>query len=129
VKVESFHGERLQVPKLDGFDAALDFQPDWLSLPSTTQPPRLWKLLTKLRRARLHPTLTNRVISYPETVASMLARPLVDYPRIPCVVPSWDNNARRRNGDATILHGSTPALYGHWLRSVLADRHTLIRLP
>jgi lipopolysaccharide biosynthesis protein len=130
VKVESFPTERQRRPELDGFDAALNFQPGWESLPSQLQPPRRWNLLNKLGLARRpHPFRTNRVFSYPEVVAAMLARPPVDYPRFPCVVPSWDNTARRRNGGATILHGSTPEAYGHWLRSVLADRPTLNRLP
>jgi lipopolysaccharide biosynthesis protein len=129
VKVESFPTERQRRPELDGFDAALDFQPDWGSLPSPRQPPRRWKLLNKLGLASPHPFRSNRVFSYPELVAAMLARPPVDYPRFPCVVPSWDNTARRRNGGATILHGSTPEAYGHWLRCVLADHPTLKRLP
>jgi lipopolysaccharide biosynthesis protein len=38
VKVESFPTDRQRRPELDGFDAALDFQPDWGSLPSPRQP-------------------------------------------------------------------------------------------
>jgi lipopolysaccharide biosynthesis protein len=129
VKVESFPTERQRRPELDGYDAALDFQPDWGSLPSPWQPSRRWELLNKIGLAQHHPFLNNRVFSYPEVVAAMLARPPVDYPRFPCVVPSWDNTARRRNGGATILHGSTPEAYGKWLRSVLADRNTFNRLP
>ena len=129
MKVESFHTERQRRPEFDGFDAALDFQPDWGSLPSPRQPSRRWAWLNKLGLARPHPFATNRVYSYPEVVDAMLARSPVGYLRIPCVLPSWDNTARRRNGGATILHGSTPEAYGHWLRSVLADRLTLNRLP
>src|SRR5262249_14500087 len=36
----------------------------------------------------------------------------------PCVMPSWDNAARRSSG-ATILHGATPQLYQKWLTRVL----------
>lgn len=129
VKVESFTTERNRHPELDGFDAALDFQPDWGSLPPPLQPPFRWKLLNKLGLARPHAFRTNRVFSYPDVVASMLARPPVPYPRFPCVTPAWDNSARRRHGGATIIHGSTPDAYGHWLRSVLTDRPTLNRLP
>jgi hypothetical protein len=129
VKVESFPTERNRHPELDGFDAALDFQPDWGSLPPPLQPPLRWKLLNKLGLVRPHPFRTNRVFSYPDVVAAMLARPPVPYPRFPCVTPSWDNTARRRHGGATILHGSTPSAYGHWLRSVLADQQTLDKLP
>jgi len=129
VKVESFPTERQRLPELDGFDAALDFQPDWGSLPTKMQPHWYWRLFNKLGLSPPHPYHTNNVLQYNEVVAAMLARPTVDYPRIPCLVPSWDNTARRRNNGATILHNSTPEAYGHWLRSVMNDRHTLNRLP
>jgi hypothetical protein len=129
VKVESFPTERNRHPELDGFDAALDFQPDWGSLPPPLQPPLRWKLLNKLGLVRPHPFRTNRVFSYPDVVAAMLARPPVPYPRFPCVTPSWDNTARRRHGGATILHGSTPSAYGYWLRTVLDDQQSLNQVP
>jgi len=129
VKVESFPTERQRRPELDGFDASLDFQPDWGSLPHPRHPPRRWYLLKRIGLARPHPFQAENVFTYSEVVASMLARPPVDYPRIPCVVPSWDNTARRRNGGATILHGSSPESYGYWLRTVLSDRSMLSRLP
>lgn len=43
---------------------------------------------------------------------------------IPCVMPSWDNSARRARG-ATIIQNDDPALYGAWLEHALrrvADR-------
>ena len=78
MKVESFPTERQRRPEIDGFDAALNFQPDWGSLPSPRQPPRHWKLLNRPGLARPHPFRTNRVFSYPDVVAAMLARPPVD---------------------------------------------------
>lgn len=36
----------------------------------------------------------------------------------PCVTPMWDNYVRRRNGNAEIFLGSTPALYKEWLQTV-----------
>jgi ADP-heptose:LPS heptosyltransferase/SAM-dependent methyltransferase len=33
-----------------------------------------------------------------------------------CVVPSWDNTARRANYGAFVLHNSTPTAYESWLR-------------
>jgi lipopolysaccharide biosynthesis protein len=129
VKVESFPSERNRHPELDGFDAALDFQPDWGSLPLPMQPPFRWKFLSKLGLAPPHPFRTNSVFSYTAVVAAMLARARAPYPRFPCVTPAWDNTARRRHGGATILHGSTPAAYGNWLRSVLSDQQTLAELP
>ena len=98
-------------------------------MPPPLQPPLRWKLLNKLGLARTHPFRTNRVLFYPDVVADILARAPVPYARFPCVTPAWDNTARRRQGGATILHGSTPAAYGHWLRSVLSDQQTLDKLP
>ena len=36
----------------------------------------------------------------------------------PAVMPMWDNTARR-NQNATVFHGSTPALYQKWLTDVI----------
>ena len=129
VKAESIPNERSKHPSLDGFDAALDFQPDWGALPIRKQPSRSWRLLNKLAPASQHPFQANDVRSYPEFVDSMLSRPPVEYPRIPCVIPSWDNSARRRNGGAFILDRSTPDEYERWLQWVLCDQRTLNLLP
>lgn len=71
VKVESFPTERQRRPELDGFDAALDFQPDWGSLPSPRQPPRRWRLLNKLGLACPHPFRSNRMDSYTKGVSAI----------------------------------------------------------
>ena len=42
------------------------------------------------------------------------------YKRFRCVTPSFDNSARRAR-NATIFHGSTPALYERWLRGAIED--------
>ncbi|MBI1240984.1 MAG: hypothetical protein GC195_05335 [Nostoc sp. RI_552] len=56
-------------------------------------------------------------------VERMLQKPSPAYLRFPCVTPSWDNTARRKQG-ATIFHGSTPEKYELWLRSVLQETVT-----
>ena len=129
VKVESLPTERDRHPQLDGFDASLDFQPDWRSLPPPSQPPKYWRLLNRFGLAPPHPLKINHVFAYPEIVESMLARQPVNYPRFPCVTPGWDNSARRSQGGATIFNDSEPSLFRHWLKSVMADRSTLSRLP
>jgi hypothetical protein len=63
LKVESIPTDRTRHPELDGFGAALDFQPEWGSLPPPLQSPLRWKLLNKLGMARPHPFRTNRVFS------------------------------------------------------------------
>lgn len=129
VKVESFPQERNHDPRLDGFDASLDFTPDGTHAPVTCQPGRMSRFLNRLGLRKRHPFSDNNVYLYSDFVDSMLRRQRVDYPRFPCVFPSWDNSSRRRNGGASIMHGSTPSLYGKWLGSVLADHLTFSNLP
>jgi lipopolysaccharide biosynthesis protein len=129
VKVESFPSERTLPPHIEGFDASLDFQPDWGSLQCPRRPPLYSKILHRLNLTAPHCFRTNRVFSYDLMISNMLSRPVVDYPRFPCVTPSWDNTPRRRNGGATIIHGSTPSKYAGWLRRVLADQATFSKLP
>jgi hypothetical protein len=83
-----------------GFDAAVEFQPDWLNLG------------LPLRRG------THDVHDYSLIIERMLRKRSPPYRRFPCVTPSWDNAARRQVG-AVILKGSTPALYQQWLTAVL----------
>jgi hypothetical protein len=97
-RVESFADER-DDPREIGFDAAIEFQPDWCNYP-----------LARWRGG-------HAVYDYAAIVDQMLEKPSPPYPRFPCVTPSWDNSPRRKSG-ATIFHGSTPAVYERWLRTV-----------
>jgi lipopolysaccharide biosynthesis protein len=121
-KVESGHLERGRAPGEDGFDAAVDFQPDWQALGTPIRRGRpAWRALTRLglsERGYQH----HNVFDYADVVRRMLERPPVPYPRFPGVTPMWDNTARRAT-DATILRGSTPELYRGWL-SAAADAFT-----
>ena len=109
LRVESFLDETGD-PRPLGFDAAVDFQPDWSSLPESV----LRKAVSRV--APRAPRVNDRVLSYRRTIDRMLRRPAPNYPRWPCVFPSWDNTARRRVG-ATVFHGSTPDLYEAWVRA------------
>jgi lipopolysaccharide biosynthesis protein len=117
-RVEGLSAERGDPADL-GFDAAIEFQPDWTQLarPLRRDPLRraLWKL-GLLRSAYQE----HQIHDYAAVVERMLRRPPAPYKRFPCVTPAWDNSARRRRG-ATVLRGSTPALYRRWLERVLAD--------
>jgi lipopolysaccharide biosynthesis protein len=129
VKVENFPTERNRHPEIDGFDAALDFQPDGTAAPWRKKAPRRVQILQKGGFCKQHPYLINSIFSYDEFVTAMLTRDQPTYPRFPSVFPSWDNSARRRNGNAWIIHGSTPQLYGMWLRHLLSDSCTFHNLP
>jgi lipopolysaccharide biosynthesis protein len=138
IRVESFgqHGD----PRELGFDAACEFQPSAKVVDRAT---RLTIRRTLPERLRYGPLLPERL----RTSHRRLRRPLdrfrhyddlyeawrlderVVYERYPCVVPSWDNTARRRFG-ARIIHGSTPETYERWvhtaaLRALELERHLL----
>lgn len=115
-RVESGAAERGDPTRL-GFDAAVDFRPDWRALrPSVVE----LALRRVAHRARLLASPYRRQIRVPyeRLVADALAATSPGYTRYPCVVPSWDNSARRDYG-AVIVEGSTPAAYGEWVRSTL----------
>jgi lipopolysaccharide biosynthesis protein len=116
-RVESFRGERGD-PAAIGFDAAVEFQPDWSNLPRPLRRGRLWDVLGRFglwsSAYRQH-----TVADYAELVEKALAKPRPEYLRFPCVTPSWDNSPRRRSGGAFIATGSTPELFERWLTEVV----------
>ena len=117
-RVESFSGMN---PKDIGFDAAVEFAPDWGVLPSPMVQGTYRRLVTRLRRRlRAVPNDygTHRVYRYDELVRNMLAKPEVQYKRFRCVTPRWDNSPRRADG-AVIFRDSTPAAYERWLREII----------
>ena len=118
-RVESLAQER--DPSDIGFDAAVEFAPDWRTIPR--QPHSRWVRVKC--RAGLIPKgrLMNIVVEYDDVVARMLAKPEPAYRRYRCATPGWDNSARRPHG-ATILHNNTPQAYGRWLRQLVqAERN------
>jgi lipopolysaccharide biosynthesis protein len=114
VRVESFVADL--DPASIGFDAALEFAPDWRRV--RVGP---WSRLRRLAAsAGLQPAgyRHHRFADYEEVAAAMLAKTEPAYRRIRCAAPGFDNSPRRRK-DALILTGSTPAAYGQWLQQLL----------
>ena len=100
-RVESFATEKCD-PAALGFDAAVEFAPDWehLGEPRSSTPRASSTTPTSLRgcsRSRGHRTVA-----------------------FPGVTPSWDNTARRRHG-ATVLDQASPDLYEQWLTRAIAQ--------
>lgn len=102
-RVENFFNER-DNPHALGFDASVDFQPDWMAInddnPSVVLPD------------------DHFVVDYRDLVETELARPEVPHLRFPGVTPSWDNSARRKK-NAFIIADSTPEAYEYWLSETL----------
>jgi glycosyltransferase involved in cell wall biosynthesis/GT2 family glycosyltransferase/tetratricopeptide (TPR) repeat protein/ADP-heptose:LPS heptosyltransferase len=100
-RVESFDNERNE-PRVLGFDAAVEFQPDWV----------------QLRELDRIPYEDHLIFRYLDVVDQMLKKPIPSYVRYPCVTPSWDNSPRRKN-NATLIIESSPLSYERWLREVV----------
>lgn len=101
-----------------GFDASMDFQPNF----GTRAPRELGELTSRvLNKLKVAPSsyYNNLVFEYDEFVKDMLSRDLPDYKRFPSVTPDWDNSARRKE-NAYILTGSTPELYENWLKQTIS---------
>jgi len=113
-------------PKTIGFDAAVEFAPDWRVLPAARFQRERWNLVARIQhrlgRVGLIPNayLTHRIYPYDALARAMLEKPPVHYRRFRCATPRWDNSARRSNG-AIILRDSSPDTYERWLRSLVRD--------
>jgi len=100
--VESFPDEHADPAKI-GFDAAVEFQPDWT------------RLVQPLRSRAFRDHLVYR---YEDVVNWMLKKEDPGYKRFRCVTPSWDNSPRRKK-NAVIFIDSAPELYERWLAEVI----------
>ena len=97
-------------PDAIAFDAAAEFVPH---------------ALTDLVAPMPTPPLcdpSNTVFDYAEVAAAYARRPRPSWTRYPCVATGWDNTPRRRNGEAWIMSGPTPAAYADWLRRALQSQ-------
>jgi lipopolysaccharide biosynthesis protein len=127
--VESFPDERGD-PAAIGFDAAVEFQPDWAALTKDlcTGPVRLLSeqgAISGLSESFDHESVC-AAYSYAAVVERMTQKPTPPYRRYPCVVPQWDNSPRRGQlVDSVILHGATPRLYEKWLRHAAQQARAL----
>jgi lipopolysaccharide biosynthesis protein len=118
VEVTAANGPGGLIP---GFEAAIEFAPDWghlpRPLPMRGQAP--WRKIARKLGLSAQPALGQDIVyHYTDLIKSMLAKPVPSYLRFPGVTPSWDNSARRKSG-ARIFHGSTPDLYAQWLEAAV----------
>jgi lipopolysaccharide biosynthesis protein len=104
-------------PQSIGFDAALEFAPDWRNMGAFKNRGRWQRRLAELG---LFPKVyfENEIVEYSDLVSKMLAKPDPPYLRFHCVTPGFDNSARRKK-QAAIIINSTPERYEHWLKESL----------
>lgn len=110
VESDPWRERRVSLSEL-GFDAAVEFAPDWLELGEPLHRSLPWRA----RRARGG---GDRIYDYSEIVRRSLAHEEPPDGWFRCVTPGWDNSPRRESG-AVILDGSTPEAYGAWLEEIV----------
>lgn len=104
-------------PAQIGFDAAVEFQPDWKNLGTPLRTSRLHTVLRKLHLAsRVYGE--HRIYDYADVLERMLREETPPYKRFPGVTPRWDNSPRRKEG-GVIFKNCTPELYEKWLSEVV----------
>ncbi|MEJ2697365.1 MAG: glycoside hydrolase family 99-like domain-containing protein [Candidatus Sulfobium sp.] len=106
-------------PRSIGFDAALEFAPDWNNKGFRVRANNK-KLNGRLSDVEIPDDLCekNYVHYYDELANNMMKKKSPDYTWFRCVTPSWDNTARRLEG-AHIFLGSSPEKYQNWLRQAM----------
>lgn len=124
VRVESFWDE-IGDPRKIGFDAGLQFQPQWARIAHLRVYRRKW---WHVRRLGTHERWLreNNVYDYRVLAETMLAEAAPEYPRISCVCPGWDNSPRRKE-NATFLVNGSPEIYERWLRTLVERQETRFR--
>jgi GT2 family glycosyltransferase len=96
-------------PRPWGFDAAVEFPPHGLAVP--TAPPR-------------GSPRGGRFFDYAKSAERFMSRPVPLYPLLRTVMPSWDNSPRRRERADIFLNGSSEA-YGRWLQTIVDQTRRL----
>jgi lipopolysaccharide biosynthesis protein len=122
--VESFPDEERD-PRPMGFDASVEFAPQFKHLPHGSRSNRITRGLAE--RRLLPRRMGHHRISYEQTRDRMLAKPEPDWVRYGCAAAGWDNSPRRTSG-GLILTGTTPDAYETWARAV-ARRATMLDHP
>lgn len=100
-----------------GFDAAVDWIPDFSKQGRPARRGRHWSIARRLGLASMA-YRNNTVVPYERIVENMTNRTEPGYRRHPCVTVSWDNSARRAAG-AFIVTGATPESYANWLEATI----------
>jgi len=110
-----------QDPLTINFEASIDFKPDFINNPIHQKSSILKRLVNKLGLNKNDAYINNQIIDYKDFVTYHLNLKKPAWKNFPGLTPSWDNSARRLNGNAFILKNSTPELYGNWLKKIIEN--------
>lgn len=96
-----------------GFDAAVEFAPQL----SSHYPEKI-----KVKETFKDLLNTNATLAdIKEVIDNMTYRNRVNYPRVKCICPSWDNSPRRKNKGARILLNASPSKFKTFLKIAIRE--------
>ncbi len=83
-------------------------------------PHKLWPRLKTVptKQVWIDPTAETKVGEYLDAAKIMVGHGMPDHPHIKCVMPGWDNDARRP-GRGWAFTGSSPVLFAKWLNRAI----------
>jgi lipopolysaccharide biosynthesis protein len=107
-------------PQTLGFDASVEFQPNWWKLPPPMKQTKFGNYL-KEKGIFLNAYHKHMFFDYEEFSQRMIesAKDL-SYKRFPGIMPMWDNSARREK-EAAIFFDSNPEKYAIWLEAIITQ--------
>jgi lipopolysaccharide biosynthesis protein len=109
-------------PEEVGCDASAEFQPCFKEF-ANIKYSLLNKIFSKFRASfgiKKKNKLNDYLLEYKKIIDLMQNRTKSNFKKYPCVMPGWDNSARRES-EALIIKNSTPELYEGWLENVIED--------
>ena len=108
---------------VNGIDASIDFEPfsgGMSEYYNNNKHIRFIKRgINKVSRSLLGDNIFPLIENYKKYVFFQLKRVMPLYKQYPCIFPMWDNSARRKKHLFFAFHGSTPELFGIWLKNVI----------
>lgn len=93
-------------PETIGFDAAVDFAPNNMTLKSVSR-----------KIEFINNKFSGNIYDYKSAIEQAKKYSAPVYTKFRSICPSWDNEARK-TGRGTILDGASPSLYKEWLKLI-----------
>ncbi|MGE8514297.1 MAG: glycoside hydrolase family 99-like domain-containing protein [Chryseobacterium culicis] len=112
---------------VEGFDAAIDFEPFGIRRKSVFQEIREKNknnkkgLVNRLKNVFTDTENRYNTIPYKWMGESLTQQKHFDFKLYPSLVPGWDNTSRRGTNPTLILEDSTPEHFGDWLSKIKSD--------
>jgi lipopolysaccharide biosynthesis protein len=118
VSVMSFDNSN---PQNIGFDAGIEFVPQGINLKSesfeNSEMPKV-----DISQKLIDSKFEGSVLNYRKVVLNKKFHDSYPFPTYKCVMPSWDNDARKKGKGSTVFYYESPDLYAHWL-DIAIDSH------